>query len=467
MASAASAYLRRARRDRHLAQLALSRASLPPQNPLVNGQPVWAIDPQNPAASDRNPGTLAAPLRTAVELERRIGPGWLGLAGRVDVYLRSPFPAGSPLWTINVDTTNLAGTVWIHGGYAVARAGMLSAATPLNRAGDLPMTITDSIGQAWAPFVGTSYVRITSGASTGAVAELRKDLGAGRVQLGELLIPDPLGSPNPIFALAGNESYELLTPISVPPLDIFADGPRIRTAPTDPFPVIVQDCEIQDATIGSVTSGPGVVCMSQCTIGSASYEADVTLHQQVIMRSGSVQLVEGGGTLSEYGGMAFACIVAVNDGRLEASRDWGPQAGAFVFVSPLNYFEFTEMSAFDSDVPFTVFPGATMQGLAGSVTHTLWGTGNTTTGVQVGAGGQFVVSSIVTLVLTGGGGGWSDFMLDSLHATPYVRADDGTFVAVPLACSWVNFRTANAANGFGGNATEPVSQARVVQSLAF
>ncbi len=434
--------------------------------PIGTPQAAWYIDPSNATgrASDANLGTSAAPLLTTAGLQEKIGTSWIGLSSRVDVTFLSAFPADAPQWPIDLITIG-SGFVFLHGFQTAAHAGALSAATVLNRAGNAPMLVTDSAGFDFTPYVGTSFLKITSGPNAGAMAELRKNLGGGQVQLGELFIPDPLASgPAPIFTLVGNETYQVVTPSHVPSIISRIQGPRhISSSVAD---LVIQDCAIKGVT-GDVSGFGGTsIGLTSCTIDNAQYTASLTSLQGCIMTSGSFHLIENGGQVSCYGGMAYGALVSVNAGILGASRDWGPQTFGEVFVSAKGYLEFTEMSAFDCDAPFIVAVDGSMQALGGSPTHTLWGTGNTTCVVQVAADTGMVVSSGTTLVATGGGGGYTDFMLDGLHATSFVRSDNGAFVAGPVACTWANLAAPNP-GGFGGNATNPVSQARVVTSTAF
>ena len=412
--------------------------------------PTIYLDPSNAtgAASDQNVGLQRSPLLTTKGIARLLGGGWSNLSRRVDVYLLSPFPAGAPTWAMRVEAV-AEGFVYVHGGLVVEHAGTLSAATTLNRAGNAAMTVTAPANFPWAPYAGKSFLRVKSGASAGACAEIRKDLGGGVARLGELFVPDPLANqPAVVYSLAGNEQFEVVTPWRAPALQVSTEGPR-HVLVADPPDVVLEQLAIAGGQGEVSTLGGTSIALATCTIADAQHKASLVAAQGCVMSPGSFQLVEGGSQLSLYGGSLHGAVLALNDGIVRASRDWGPEVGGKVLVSRNGYLEATELSAFDCDVPFVVEPGALMQVLEGSATHVFWGTGNTTCCVQVVAAGALVVADVATLVVAGVGVGYVDFMLDNLTSVG------------GHALTWANLRGVLA-----GNATDPRSGARVVASGA-
>ena len=415
----------------------------------VPAQPGWYLDPLNATgfASDNNPGTLARPLLTQFGLNVRTRSQWTNLSTRTDVYLLSPFPNDAPMWPIFFSTIG-TGFIFIHGGQTKLVSGLrVNAKQDLVRSLNQPMTIT-ATGFDFTPYIGTSFVRLTSGPNTGAMAEIREQLSMGRIRLGEMFIPDPFSvSPNVVFALAGGESFDVVQPWHVPALLTQVDGPRHQHI-ADPPDLVIQDCAIKGNGSEVTTIRGTVVNFTSCTIDNASYQATVTQQQGTILNAGSFHLIENGSQMSVYGGAPWGAFVAVNDGILGISRDWGPDAGGEVVIAATGYCFGTEVSAFNSDIPFAVEPGGKMQMIQGSTSHTLWGTGNTTTPVQVGADASLIISPVVTLAITGGA---SDFMLDDLTSL------NGN------ALTWANLR--NPAK-FNGNAVAP-NMARVVNSNSY
>jgi hypothetical protein len=141
-------------------------------------QNTWYVDPANVAANDENSGATALlPLKTGVELERRL-VGNLPVSQATTIWIQSSFPDTDRLFLTLRRTRT--GTLTIRGLattlFASNVAGFTSVAN-LNRATPTMGNVIDTnLANTWAAlgFVGLR-VRTTSGSNPGARAWIIKD----------------------------------------------------------------------------------------------------------------------------------------------------------------------------------------------------------------------------------------------------------------------------------------------------
>ncbi len=166
-----------------LAQRALYHAVGGVWERIYGGDPSWAkqaawfIDAV--AGDDNNVGSALFPIRSHAELEKRLGVQTLSQS--TDITIVGGLAASDPInipWFMGTgfDLRYLQGAA-----DTVNATGTITAVTAINRATNTPQSIEASaLGSTWTALglVGKKIV-LTSGASSGAVGWVAKDLGGG------------------------------------------------------------------------------------------------------------------------------------------------------------------------------------------------------------------------------------------------------------------------------------------------
>ncbi len=136
-------------------------------------QASWTIDPT--AADDEGDGSPGDPLQTHAELGRRaFNQGWAINQDTVVNITQNGLPAEDP---VEIDVATPTDVVIRYVGDAVTlQSGTLTDATALSSGTALP-TVEDTVNGFGAPDT-LSRIRLTSGASSGAIAWMLRDDGA-------------------------------------------------------------------------------------------------------------------------------------------------------------------------------------------------------------------------------------------------------------------------------------------------
>lgn len=360
--------------------------------PYTN-QTAWFV---STAGSDDNDGlTLATPLKTDAEIQRRWGP-----RARISVPVTITY-VNSPATVTNFDVQIMTGGAITFVGVATdVLTGALSAVTTLNRATQTPWDVTGAgLGAA---HVG-QIIEITSSATpanVGAYATIVKDLGAGKVRV------SPFGKP--VISLAA--------PFTAVPPQV-GDGFVVRTYPALQLGTIY--------AIGGTTTAPAAT-PAQCLIfdkleltggtGVGAVEADgISVFTQRVHHNGirwtgvarATAVVSSGGSTKGnipsvcdaqiWNAFSLGCLVpisAASGGSILPRQDILFQACGLQFSMPSRVISFGAAYFDNTGVPISVVPGtAYLQ--SGAVPD--WGTANATWAIRVQSGGQYVYQTKPTI----------------------------------------------------------------------
>jgi hypothetical protein len=147
-------------------------------NRFAVSQAAWQIN--STAADNEGAGTLADPLKTDVEIQRRWGPAPTIASSQITItYAQSPTVLTNFNFTVGLD-----GSVTFLGTRTVAKPAVtLTAVTTQNRATQTPWSITGAT--LGAADVGKLVIITASGtpANVGAYARILKDNGGGSVRV--------------------------------------------------------------------------------------------------------------------------------------------------------------------------------------------------------------------------------------------------------------------------------------------
>jgi hypothetical protein len=440
-------------------------------------QATWFVNPGG-GGNDENTGlTVGVPLATVGEWMRRVGssgnPGVSanGFIGQdTTITLLDNIPASDP-FRVTV-TLGVGAHLFIVGTpsnlYTSPPAGF-TAVTSQARATQTPGNVTDPAVPTgtWtgAGFIGAAglskRIRVTSGASTGAVAWPVLDTGAGSVRVSQWVIPTtPLVPPvNFIPAevtVAPGDHFVVedlttiadlyVSPHQNDPSDhvtafdsiVFANIRLLVAASQSQTVIATQGPTVLflASDTGSPLIGPGNISFTACNMPAASLTNGAALWTVIACAVRTTILAQQAGFVTIDGDTLAQGVLGLRV-RLGSSCRIGTLA---VFSSP------NQGVLLESDGQLrtgTLFYGADL----------LWGTGNTTRGLTVQSGGRFFY--VTTPTITGGG----DF---SLGGSASVRPYDNTAgaSAAAVATTWANLVAATP-GGFGTHAIDPVTGAMV------
>ena len=440
-------------------------------------QTTWNIDPANSSglASDTNDGlTATTPLLTYAEFTRRI-PDWGGLNHAVAINIMSDGVA-SDAWMICGDM-GPSGQLLFAGTRTVAKSGTLSAVTNLNRASNVQVQLTDSVGASWAAYVqGGYYVRITSGANAGIQAPILKDLGAGVVRVGTFIQASLADNIDPGIAnfdhytLAGTETYQVVRGSKVPLFIGDADHTNLSIAPSVRF----TDCMFLNNNTTSPTArvqidGSAWWLFVNCVFSYGRFAG--TSYSFMGCTFGATPLASNGASVYfrhcdwvyVYGGALVSVgtisqMLANECGQIFLDYDFAAQGNTIVYSQSGTIINVGWSSVWDNarNGYLWVEPNGVLKFYFAGI---FYGNGNTGTLVLVEPWGQAqyaTQSGAYTFAATGTGGSYHDFSLNGLTSVSVIRSDTGAF-AGPIVCSFTNLLATYGGGGFGGNAVDIAS----------
>ncbi len=442
-------------------------------NPLLK-QATWAIDGANSTgvASDLNPGTALLPLATWAELTRRI-PDWTGLATVVTITNLSDVPT-TDAWHLRGDLST-GGAIVVAGTRVTAKAGTLSARVTKASATDIPNQATDSLAASWAAYAGLNYyLRITSGANTGIIAPILKDLGSGAARLGEWIQPS---ASTPTFAgngftILGTETYEVYRPAFMPCISGTLDGPNQGNL-TLGAQLLIHDC-------GFRPSGDGVSTFWQTAIGGSAavafFDCCIT-RGTMILRSLHQSWINGQIGAGSTGGFLYfnnAYDAYILAGATHNVGQWLIQNTVFTYIDQGHIQQGTQttgyvqcgsalyigdLGCFDNDFT-SIWVTANSIVQFGHIygDGVLWGSGNTQPLLDIDSWGQGQYVAGYTFPVTTSG---SPFTLNGKTSVAVLRSDTGAFLAA-RNCTFTNLLASYAAGGFAGSVVDFTSQSSFV-----
>lgn len=337
----------------------------------------WYVDVA--AGNDQNAGTVAAPLKTLAELQRR----WEAkkTLGATSITL-----IGVSTEALILQAT-LAGALTVSGTPTLIYTGAVGAyqaqAAPANDA-----RLTDA-GVVAAGGWGANLqrrLRLTSGASSGAIAWVLKDLGGNVARVSQFILMTGVAA-NP----APGDSYVIETlPVEIGGFQIFMQGG---------FSVTLQDLSVRPngtvSSYGSVNGGAssGLLFHKMQTLGANSLNIGGGTYLTMRGCSNVNQLFLGkNGIQNLFGHAAFNTINVQQGGDIRFS------GGPCAFQAARLNVNLYGMSDYNVDVafydvstaaPVTIGEGSVFSG-SGSASSQLWGINNTGAfyGVNVNAGGR-------------------------------------------------------------------------------
>jgi hypothetical protein len=452
------------------------------------GHPSWALQASwginGTTGNDENPGSLAQPLKTWGEFERRVKGNTLDQNTTVR-FLDDQAPNDLIQGTFRVRPGFGLG---IQGGVKqVVRTAAITNLAAINRAANQPLIVSDATIATWAPYVGmriavaggpnngeTGWVLVVNGgdATTCNVSRptnvptnpLTPWLGA--LALGTFTNGDTYEVQQLVQATLGSIIVEVDgTDLAGTPSLGFADLTVVGAndflfLPTCQGPVVFYGCYFLDSPLQQ-TAQTSVVYMLNCGMSGGVFVSEGQFYAQA--------------------GYAFPFVAApspailVNNAYVNLDGDFTAQGGGISIGSGKAEIGFA--AAFDATAApgdaggagLNVGGGATplggfctpatscsmRTGLFGG--NSIWGAGNVV-GVQIGAGCFFGYDADTLLAIAGAGAN-DDWRLGTAANT--VQAIDAGGAAIgPNAESWGNLAAARP-GGFGGFASNPTNLATI------
>jgi hypothetical protein len=454
---------------RRMASLEASQAPAFPYAATVataQSQTDWYVDAV--AGNDANPGTLALPLKTLAALESRLGGGvpggWLGVpsGATITVHLLSADYSTQPTWQLRLGARE-GGRVVIRGTQTILHSGRLSAATNRSNAANTPYQITDSAGIDWTPYVGL-FVKLTSGANAGAMAMIAKALGGGAARTGEFIVP-AFDNPTPTtgLVLAGNETYEVIQPSTLPQINFDVDGPcYFSNATGGQFASLyVTDCATLAPADGSrgydnTISGNGVVWVQTSILGGLTYTVLGVFDTNNVYGGGG----GGGGVVAQ--GVGFYQIMGGGSPATNTAHPIDLHSsqlfldgntllnGGDVHVQTPCFLELGSLGMFDGST-WEVYFGSQVY-FSDQGGSSLWGS-SASASLLLHAGGCATYDSTYAFHIAGAGGG--SFTMSGQTSIHTFRYDTGAFIG-PINLTYANVVATYAGGGFGGSAMDPL-----------
>ena len=406
------------------------------------------IDPANStgAASDSNSGrSSASPWLTVAPL----APIRLtALAGPIDIYVLSDFPAGAPTWQLETSGGG-TGPLWIHGTQVVLASETFTAIQAYNIGLDIPLggTVT---GFNWTPYLGNSYIRIKNGALAGYVAPIRESPSLGVAIFGSLDTQNPF-QDNPTQAqLTYLAEFDIIRPTYLPSVVWRATG--VTNFTTSQGNLVATDCQIYPPNnqFALIDCGGGFINLSGCILGNVQLCGDGRIYNiNGVWLSAILVAMGAGGAVFCGGGCAYQGFISLNGGYLEVDG-WGLEA-SFLEIGNMGTFDCLTFDCFNCDSAISLGPRANMSLLA---EHQWWGTGNTTYLVDIGSGATLTYGALYALLATCAA---NEFQLDGQTSISFY-ATDGTFKG-PIQTTFAKFKASYGSGGFAQSVTDPLSGA--------
>lgn len=335
-------------------------------------QAAWFIDPA--AADDEGDGSAGDPLRTHAELGRRAMNNGAQIPQSVTVTIVSTLPADTDPVEIDVELTDPTAVIRYVGTPTQIESGTLSAATPLVSGTNLP----DVTGPGL--FLG-DRIRLTSGASTGAIAWILRDDGGGVRTTSAFQTTNktaqPLTGTPTLLDPAANDDFvvedlpniylarvKFSNPNGVE-LALVFDSLHIGSDDDTRLTTLLNRCLIVDSVLDNVSIGHPQATMSGCLFD------DVTLRNGFAICNACASRVAALSATDCFVIMAFE-TTAVGAPLVPSSS-----TAVYAFTGPV--------SAHDSPA---LTAGLTITNAANAFAL-LWGTGNATYGINALTGSLF------------------------------------------------------------------------------
>ena len=441
-------------------------------------QPAWFISYLT--GNDQNSGiTLASPLKTFAEFFRRLGSNKITIP-TMDITVIDHNIADAICGSIDT----LGTVVTIHPlSNTVASTGSFSAVRTRVAATNTPGGVTDGV-IAWTP--GTRIRNTTAGARFGTIGWVAKDEGSGLARVGVFYNPTVGGIVVPL--VSDTYAIDTLTSIWISSLEV--NGTETSSG-TFNFSgcFIFRDFTIQ---LGPVFGGfatitgnaaQGVTFLNSIISGPGTFFAQNTYLylRGSFLNNVLLNIIGGYTTLDSSSALG---VGNNNCGRVRLNAvmefyNFLGQNHAFSFGNGANVSVQLNFGYgnFDAQVS-TTNPsgdgliigdeiGGTWLGPASfSTSGTVWGSGNTGTGIRFGTNGFLAyknAASIPTIT------GTSDFVMGYEAADGYAVANDpATYIqGAATACSWTNLNAAYASGtGFGGSCYQPNKNNRITRRTA-
>ena len=452
----------------------------------------WYIDAV--AGDDENDGQAAVPaanrvgpLRTHGELTRRwagnrIAPTQTNSIGNFycQVNILTSLPATDPIEPDCVISSNTF--LWYVGrAETVLYSGSITGFTVAAPLTNTPTQIVDSAIGSWAPYVGQRLRVTTVGARFNTIAWIAFDLGAEESRVSQPYLPGNMGPA---------ASKPALPTGSVQTLQV-GDTFNIEQLVTVSFgPIAVSAEQADTGNTGAIIFGELVVRNNTVAIGlTTQFVAYSTQMVNLAIDDAFVAYLTNchiTGSMYCLGG-----FTSIQAGLFDQSQFAGGGLTSYALCILQNGVMFqgvgmrgTSLSISDACVfdsvastnnpqghgvsvgrgPAIVGQGSALFNSVGfcSIQIRLWGSGNAGSGLYVNAGCHVTHAAgiVANLTITGG----SDFRLNG-SATANVwdqtaNAGAGAYL-VPRACTWANLQASVATTGFGGNAEDIPSGARI------
>jgi hypothetical protein len=438
----------------------------------------WFIDPVN--GNDANDGaTAATALQSDAERQRRMGsyPIWSSGAYHLR-YLNDLLPSDTFVLAGRRETNSqifVHGSTVDHQGKATLFTGVIDVLGTLNRAtgtNESWLITSNALPVSWtASGLLNKRIRLTSGAATGAISGVMKDLGAKQARVCQFRAPvsytvpvNPSGFTSTSTPVATN-TFVVESLVCLPTVLITLDS-------ADNFSTNLGSPVIFDSVVLGInaaqTLGDFVLKSSDVIVldGCGWTMFDLLAECIELLISGSIAEVSANlganvAILLLAAGFSATTVSSSAGGNnnVTVQSDFMVQGARFLVNGPVGWLR---GAVFDAPGPGAVqmitngrFDGSTQAG-----SFFCWGKGNAVVGLAVGVGTvSYLAGQVAGFTITGTGG---DF---SVRAVTTIRPFDnttGAYVAT-AATTWAILAAAvGGGTGFGGNVNDPVSGGRLV-----
>ncbi len=417
------------------------RQNTDPVNNEWGKQTDWYIDPTN--GVDTNPATLALPIKTLAEWHRRTN----GIADSIEMYVRllGNVPQSDSMPS-HIGFKNF-GKLFIAGTRTAVETGVLTGVTSPNYATNTPTQITAATD--WTAHVG----RLVYFTESNAWCRIAKNSGGGVAVTTEIVAfnaDNSAGYAAPALPVAPGHHYTVYTVSDLPLLyGLVTDSDESSPNTYDWNNILIRDVNIVGYTSGYVpvsivnshlnnltflrceltfTQVIGDVKFSLCLSGVGStYYRDMYVCSTGNYGSYFSLNVHKGGKFWCEGGTQTHMIDCIFTGTtLVCDNNGAISHYSLGFIDCVN--------------PIQVRFGSKYQTDTGSLKTVLWGSGNTGTGINIGASAKLFIEDPTNQLIFTMSAGTQLSVGGSANLLPNLIGAGGGALPVALACNtWATF----------------------------
>lgn len=403
-------------------------------------QTTWYINAST--GSDEATGVDSAhAIKTFAEWKRRVGRD---IRVVMDVYLETSLPS-TDKFDVNA-YVHITGGLRFHGTRTVVASGTLTARTARDAAANTPNDITDAgTPQVWTSLVG----KLVGFTASGAYAWVAKDLGGNAARISVPTTTTDQRSSCAEVVLAGNEAYEVYDTTTVY-LDrgIIVDA-AYSDPPTSSPPIYFDDIQFLMTSTANTpyieSAGGAALYLRRCGLVGGLVDGLSAMCCSWYSSSGSTAAIYAlKRSPSIVGCLSFRiCLMNGGGGAYTYLYKTGlMMQGARLLVNGVASLT-ADISVFDATgAGVSIGNGGLVYGAS-----KIYGSGNTTYGLDLASGGRLISSIPANLTITGTSGDVSFAGASPGNQLPDIKASAGGSLPSASACTtWAQW----AASPFSG-----------------